>query len=79
MRPDMPSTVIRWFGYHASEQRLEVLFTTGRRYNYYGVPTELAEAMRQSFSKGEFFNAHIRDKFRFTREPSNENLIDSNP
>lgn len=66
----MPSTVIRWFGYHPAKRRLEVLFTTGRRYSYHNVPAELAEAMRQSFSKGEFFNAHIRDRFRFTREPS---------
>jgi hypothetical protein len=34
--------------------------------------------MREAISKGEFFNAHIRDKFRFTREPSGVNLIDSN-
>jgi lysyl-tRNA synthetase class 2 len=75
----MPSTVIRWFGYHASEQRLEVLFTTGRRYNYYGVPAELADAMRQSFSKGEFFNAHIRDKFRFTREQPQTHMTGRSP
>lgn len=67
----MPSTVIRWFGYHPSEKRLEILFITGRRYSYHGVPEDLAEAMRQSFSKGEFFNAHIRDRFAFTREASN--------
>lgn len=66
----MPSTVIRWFGYHPAEQRLEILFTTGRRYSYHGVPADMVDAMRQAFSKGEFFNAHIRDRFRFTRETS---------
>jgi lysyl-tRNA synthetase class 2 len=66
----MPSTVIRWLGYHAAERRLEILFTTGRRYSYHDVRAELANAMRQSFSKGEFFNAHIRDHFQFTREAS---------
>jgi len=32
------------------------------------VPEETWRAMRQAFSKGEFFNANIRDHYRFTRE-----------
>ncbi len=64
----MPSTVIRSFHYHAAERRLEILFQTGRRYSYFDVPPDVSEAMRDAFSKGEFFNAHIRDKFRFSRE-----------
>ena len=64
----MPSTVIRWFTYHAAEQRLEVLFTTGRCYNYYDVPAAVAQDMREALSKGGFFNAHIRNRFRFTRD-----------
>jgi KTSC domain len=64
----MPSSVIRAFWYHPQDARLEILFQSGRRYSYHGVPPQLAEAMRQSFSKGEFFNAHIRDHFAYTRE-----------
>ena len=64
----MPSTVIRRFHYYAAEQRLEIVFQTGRHYSYHGVPADVAEAMRQAFSKGEFFNQHIRDRYRFTRE-----------
>jgi lysyl-tRNA synthetase class 2 len=64
----MPSSVIRSFRYYETEQRLLVEFTTGRRYSYLSVPEETATGLRQSFSKGEFFNAHIRDHFRFVRE-----------
>jgi hypothetical protein len=62
----MPSSVIRSFQYHIEDSRLEILFVTGRRYSYHDVPPELYEQMRLAFSKGEFFNAHIRDHFRFT-------------
>jgi len=61
----MPSLVIRAFDYDPAERRLEVTFVSGRRYSYFDVPLEVFEAMRGSFSKGEFFNAHIRDRFRF--------------
>jgi len=61
----MPSAVIRAFDYDAAERALEVRFVSGRRYRYFDVPPETYERMRRSFSKGEFFNAHIRDRFPF--------------
>jgi hypothetical protein len=64
----MPSSVIRAFSYDADRQQLKVVFTTGRRYSYQDVPAALFEAMKAAFSKGEFFNAHIRDRFTFTRD-----------
>jgi hypothetical protein len=67
----MPSTVIKSFSYDAERGDLDVLFVTGRRYLYHGVPANVAAAMRGAFAKGEFFNAEIRDRYRFTRlEPS---------
>jgi len=65
----MPSSVIRAFHYEPSERRLDVRFVSGRRYSYYEVPPEIFERMRGSFSKGEFFNAHIRDRFRYEELP----------
>jgi len=64
----MPSSVIRNFRYYEAEQRLFVEFTTGRRYSYLGVPAKTAADFRSAFSKGEIFNAHIRDHFNFVRE-----------
>lgn len=62
----MPSTVIRRFDYRPETRELEVLFVTGRRYLYSGVPPEVAEAFRSAFAKGVYFNRHIRDRYRHT-------------
>jgi lysyl-tRNA synthetase class 2 len=63
----MPSSVIRGLYYDPVDQHLDVIFVSGRRYRYHEVPEETYAAMRRAFSKGEFFNAHIRDQYRFTR------------
>ncbi len=62
----MPSSVIRKFFYHPERKELEILFTTGRRYIYHGVPPAAADAFRAAFSKGRHFNAHVRDAYDFT-------------
>jgi hypothetical protein len=59
----MPSSVIRTFDYDLASRVLDVEFVSGRRYRYAGVPGEVAEAFRRAFSKGQFFNSHIRDHF----------------
>ena len=59
----MPSTVIRSFDYHDGSHALDVEFVSGRRYRYRGVPPDVAQAMREAFAKGRFFNARIRDRY----------------
>ena len=59
----MPSTVIRRFEYYPERRELEIIFTTGRRYLYAGVPEEAARRFRASFSKGVHFNRHIRNHY----------------
>ena len=63
----MPSTVIAAFRYLASRRELEVTFRSGRVYVYQDVPPQIAQAMKAAFSKGEFFNARIRDRYTFER------------
>jgi hypothetical protein len=63
----MPSRVIRHFAYDAASRRLDVLFVSGRRYSYHDVPPEAASALDAASSKGGYFNAAIRDRYRFTR------------
>ena len=48
------------------DQHLDLVFVSGRRYRYHDVPDETYDAMRRAFSKGEFFNAYIRDQYRHT-------------
>ncbi len=64
----MPSSVIRHFWYDPAHQKLDVVFVSDNRYRYHDVPEETYRGMRRASSKGEFFNAHVRDQFRFTRE-----------
>ena len=59
----MPSLVIATFSYDPGSQALDVDFVSGRRYRYQAVPADVAEAFRAAFSKGQFFNKHIRDNF----------------
>jgi KTSC domain len=66
----MPSTVIRSYKYDAASSQLAVVFQSGRRYVYEEVPSEIFEDMKRAFSKGEFFNNHIRDHYRFVRTSS---------
>jgi lysyl-tRNA synthetase class 2 len=64
----MPSSVIRSYRYDPQQKRLELVFVSGRRYRYHDVPEETYSAMRRAISKGEYYNAHVRDQFRHTRE-----------
>ena len=59
----MPSSVIAGFDYDEELAQLTVTFVTGRVYCYYMVPADCAAAFRAAFSKGEFFNKNIRDRF----------------
>lgn len=63
----MPSSVIRDFCYRPEQHALDVTFVSGRRYRYLQVPDAVHRQLREAFSKGEFFNAHIRDHFHFHR------------
>ncbi len=68
----MPSTVIRRFDYSPERRELLVEFVTGRRYIYLEVPEEEARAMRGAFAKGRYFNAQIRDRYRYREIAANE-------
>jgi len=63
----MPSSVIRSYHYDPVDRYLDLVFVSGRRYRYHEVPAEAYDAMRRAFSKGEFFNTNIRDRYRHTR------------
>lgn len=62
----MPSSVIHNFVHDPKTGVLTVTFTTGRRYAYAGVAAEVVEGMRQSRSKGRYFNRHVRDHYPAT-------------
>ncbi|QLL65834.1 KTSC domain-containing protein [Sinorhizobium mexicanum] len=62
----MPSHLIKRTDYDPETRTLSVwLVTSENRYDYDDVPPETYAAFRRAFSKGRFFNRHIRDRFRF--------------
>ena len=68
----MPSTVICRVKYSVQRRELMVEFVTGRRYVYLNVPEEKVTAMRAAFAKGRYFNAYIRDHYRFRELTADE-------
>lgn len=61
----MPSSVIKDFEYEPELARLTISFTTGRVYEYYMVPPDVAASFTAAISKGTYFNTRIRDRFSF--------------
>ena len=70
----MPSTAIADIDYDASREKLTVTFVTGRSYEYFDVPLDVADAFQHAGSKGAFFNRRIRDRYRF-REIISDKVI----
>lgn len=57
------SSVIRGAWYKPSRQELDLLFISGRRYVYSGVPMTVAQGFAEAQSKGRYYNAAIRNCF----------------
>ena len=57
------STVIRGAWYLPQRRQLDLLFISGRRYIYSGVPMAVARAFAEAQSKGRYYNAEIRNRF----------------
>lgn len=64
-REPVSSESLREVGYE--DGTLEVEFTTGTVYRYFDVPERVYDELMAAASKGTFFNAQIRDRFRYAR------------
>ena len=63
----MPSTVVSSFTYDAEKKILRIVFVTGMVYNYKNVPENIYHEMKNSFSKGIYFNQHVKNVFDFEK------------
>ncbi len=59
------SGAIHAIGYDPERRVLEVIFNTGRIYQFTDVPPEQFEALRKADSKGRYFTENIRDAFPY--------------
>jgi hypothetical protein len=64
-RVPVSSSALRSVGY--ADGTLEVEFVTGTVYRYFDVPDWLHAQLMTASSHGQFFNAQIRDQFRYER------------
>jgi lysyl-tRNA synthetase, class II len=62
------STAIKSFDYDTEQKILRVVFGNGSVYKYADVPETIYQELKTTTSVGQYFNAHIRDKFGFDRE-----------
>jgi len=62
----MPSTSLRDISYDPDSRALDVTFiSSGRRYRYFAVEPEEYEALKRVYSKGSWFNRHIKPTHDF--------------
>jgi hypothetical protein len=59
------SSVVASIAYDEMSRDLEIRFVTGRTYRYLNVPPDVHEGLQSAPSKGTFFNAEIKDKYKF--------------
>jgi lysyl-tRNA synthetase class 2 len=62
------SAVVKSFDYDSNKKILRVEFASGSVYKYHDIPESLYKELQNAPSKGQYFNAQIRDKFGFDRE-----------
>lgn len=63
----MPSAVIAEIKYDTVSATLRVIYVSGNVYDYKNVPGDVYNAMKTSYSKGEFLNKQIKPKYEFER------------
>jgi len=61
------SPVLHAFDYDRERQTLQVTFDSGRTYAYHAVPAGAYDGLQQADSAGDYFNAHIRGRYRCER------------
>jgi hypothetical protein len=78
-RQPVESHQLRSIGYDADAEVLEIEFTSGRVYEYRGVPASVHAWLMKVPSKTAFFSRKIRDAYPFrdvTPPPDDTPLID---
>ena len=56
--------------YDSEQEKLQLDFCDGSRYDYYTVAPGLFRSLLDAPSKGRFFNQHIRGRLPFVKTPA---------
>jgi hypothetical protein len=66
-RVAVTSSDIRSVGYGPESHILEVEFTSGGVYQYFGVPPSVHASLMQASSHGTYFASHIKKVYRYSK------------
>jgi hypothetical protein len=66
-RTAVDSSTVAGIGYDNTSMTLEVAFTGGTLYQYFNVPRSVYRKFMKADSKGQFFNAEIRDAYPYRK------------
>jgi hypothetical protein len=67
--PAVESTAIQRIEYDEFLRQLMITFIGGGTYTYYDVPRTVYAGLLRATSKGAYFNACVKDHYRFTQLP----------
>jgi hypothetical protein len=59
------SSMIHAIGYDKEKRVLEIVFNTGRTYQYLDVPPEAYDNLMKADSKGRYFLSNIKDMYEY--------------
>lgn len=65
-RVSVSSSNISSIGYDSDSYTLEIEFLNGKTYQYFDVPVHVHEGLMQAASHGSYFNANVRNTYRYT-------------
>ena len=66
-RSYVSSSNIASIGYDEGTDTLEVEFLNGSVYQYYNISKEMYDQLMRAGSKGQFFNAYIKNAYPYSR------------
>ncbi|MDI3339038.1 MAG: KTSC domain-containing protein [Sphaerobacter sp.] len=66
-RVPVDSSSLASAGYDVETQVLEIEFRDGSLYQYFDVPEHVYHSLVEADSKGRYFHAHIRNRYRYRK------------
>ena len=64
-RKIVKSSNLKSIGYDQSSNILEIEFLSGGIYQYFKVPSQIYLALMNATSKGTYFHANIKEKYKY--------------
>jgi hypothetical protein len=57
------SSAMSAVGYDPNTRRMKITFAQGHTYDFCGVPQHVYDGLMRSYSKGTYYNDHIKDRY----------------